>query len=380
TSGFTIPNLLAGSYQVRYTSLPATHVMTYPSNDPSPPPSFDITVGAGICNDGGHPDADCDTDGNINDLGFGIKPTPVFPWFQTVGGDFRVDEDLVDKISAATGNICTGNTTQAYGSVPSAALNLNSPGLVFSGTFNSDLGQGTGDRSDKANANGWFIEGKPFGGSIIKTSYGYVVSVFNKGGLDSSKKTNLFGSGSPCEGEPRPQCDLPGNLAKGIYTASPKQTGDKYALNLVGAGTYNFAPNRDYIFLINGNIRIDRNINVPVGSTVMFIVKGDIVITSNVTQIEGIYSADGDFIFYNDGTATAEVPLTIEGSIIVNAGRIGGVFNNRRDLGSAAGTGNASCPAIKIIFRPDFVLNMPATVKEPNYIIQEVAPGPQFSP
>ncbi|MBI2621249.1 MAG: hypothetical protein HYW63_01195, partial [Candidatus Levybacteria bacterium] len=89
-----------------------------------------------------------------------------------------------------------------------------------------------------------------------------------------------------------------------------------------------------------------------------------------VTRIEGIYSADGNFIFAK-ASSGLDSALTIEGNIIANAGLSNKNIDRKRDLGEDL---YKQCPAVKVIYRPDFVLNSPELIRFSNYIIQEVAP------
>jgi hypothetical protein len=66
---YSVSNLNAGSYTIKYTSLPNGYFMTYPTNSP---PSFTITVG-GSCTTNGAKNALCNA-GSIQNLDFGVHP------------------------------------------------------------------------------------------------------------------------------------------------------------------------------------------------------------------------------------------------------------------------------------------------------------------
>lgn len=180
------------------------------------------------------------------------------------------------------------------------------------------------------------------------------------------RSVNLFGGpSSPCRNNFGPSCNLDPNLGDGIYTSDGTVT-----INEV-IPRYDFDPNSDYIFLIDGDLNILSNLQVPPGSTAIFIVNGDIKIGSDVTRIDGIFSADNKFIV--DGTdPDTDEQLIINGSVIANTRRQDiQAFENNRDLGN----GNAATPAVQIIMRPDFVLHVPLLMRAGNFDRKEVAPG-----
>ena len=188
--------------------------------------------------------------------------------------------------------------------------------------------------------------------------------------------TDITGS---CGTDGKNPCVLGAGFNNGLYIAD----GD---LIFSGQGTpksYTF-PEGNYVILVDGKLTIKARIIVQKGSTVTFIVSGDIIIdpsvgntniegfTSTTPHIEGFYSADGSFIIQgtNNCSVGADKRLNIAGSVVVNAGLTWGAFQNQRDLCA----GNATCPAFSIQERPDFILNAPDIIKYQNTIYQEVAP------
>jgi len=147
-----------------------------------------------------------------------------------------------------------------------------------------------------------------------------------------------------------------------------------------GLTTYTF-PAGNYVILVNGNLTIDTKLIVPPGSTVTFIVSGDITVTSSVgesvitstaSDIEGFYSTDKSFIIQgtNNCSVGTDKRLNVAGTIVVNAAKTGGSFQYLRDLCG----GNASCPVFSIQERVDFILNAPELIKRQNIIYREEAP------
>jgi hypothetical protein len=263
-------------------------------------------------------------------------------WFQGVGGDMRADNGLSNRIPD--------------GRYFSASDSLLSPGIVFgSNPFN--LG---GDNKEKANSKGWFVANDKYSSPVVKTSYTQVRSNLIKGGVFKDEKS-LFGDGdSPCGGSGS-NCSLRNGLPGGIYTA------DKDVI--ITGDSYSFAGDSNYVILVNGNLTIDSNIVVPPGSTLLITVKGNIKIGEDVNRLDGIYSTDKNFSVEGAEPEDNE-QLVIQGSVIANATKSGGKFTNNRDLGDDNET-----PSIKIVYRPDFVLNAPELIRFRNYVVREVAPG-----
>src|SRR5258708_8971544 len=133
----------------------------------------------------------------------------------------------------------------------------------------------------------------------------------------------------------------------------------------VTVATTTFSAN-NYVFLINGDLDIKGNITVSVGSTVTFIVSGNIKVESlipaqEVTTIEGIYSTDKDLQILVDQNACTDgntnQALNINGSVtILGTSQFDSSTNlSNREL-CANDTTN---PSVKITARPDFLINLP---------------------
>lgn len=383
---YTVSGLPAGSYTISYTStLPTGYQMTYPVN--GPPPSFTVSVGTGNCSVGGSNSAVCDSpaSGDITSLNFGM--TNSLPWVQSGGGgDIRADSGFNPGGSGGLGGGGTGASFNnpipstaslscsggAYTSVSSGA---GSPGIVYTGNGSAYFGQGS------ASVNNWVAGGvtnpESFGpigiGGIIKTSYAYMQSVAQQASITP---IDLTSDSSFCSLGGLTNCRLSSSLPHNIYVTNG-------SLTLTGSGTpasYTFPSNQSYIILVNGDLNIQTQLHVPVGSTVMFSVSGNInvdksvgeIYSSTATDLEGVYSTDKSFIIQgiNDCTVGADSRLNIAGSVIVNAALGGGSVQNQRDLCA----NNLYCPVFSIQSRPDFILNAPNFIKKANYTWQEAAP------
>lgn len=125
-----------------------------------------------------------------------------------------------------------------------------------------------------------------------------------------------------------------------------------------------FANTDRVIIFVNGNLRIERNITVPPGGFLAFIVNGSVTVSPGVTKVQGLYVMDD--MFKTETSGGTDIPLQIEGSVVTWSG-----VSLKRDLVD----GNLNTPAEKFIYRPDLIMNMPEIMKSFTINWQEVAPG-----
>ncbi len=342
---FTVSNLPAGPYTISYINVPSGDYPTFPT---SSPPSLGVVVGSSCTNL--FPHYSCSS-GNIINLNFGIAPYG--PWIQSTRTDIRLDNGYNYYIPA-------GASCLSYASLNGGGV---SNGIIFTGDTSASFGGGNAGQTTN-----WVVGGStaelfaPTKGNVIRTSYNYVNAQIKQAGLTATSLTT-----TQCGAGGTASCVLSTTtLPNGLYIANGN-------LTLSGA-SYTFPANKNYVILVNGNLTINSQIHVPNGSTVTFIVSGDIIVdptvgetitTSASPDIEGFYSTDKNFI-----TGSGSRRLNIAGSVVVNAGLTGGTFQLQRDLAA----GNANCPAFSIQERPDFILNAPDIIRYQNTIYQEVAP------
>lgn len=349
TGTFTVNNLFSGSYTVSYSNLPSGYSMTYPLN--GPPPSFTVTVGSS-CSTGGSNSANC-TGGSIINLNYGINNNR--PWFQCQGQDCRIDSGFISKVP----------TTAVGGAYASIAGSGGTPGLIFSGSSSPDFGQG------QASSTGWVAGGLSYPenyspirvGGQVKTSYNFLAARAAQGNITIGDISTYCTGGLS-------NCTLSASIPHGIYRAN-----GNLSLN-----AFNFPTNQDYVILVNGDLTINGRITVPVGSTAIFSATGNITVDRNVGEaassssptIQGIYSADRSFIVsgINNCATGADLRLNVAGTVITNAGAIGGSFQNNRDLCAQ----DPFYPTVQFQERADFILNTPNFLKVPNFTYQEIAP------
>jgi hypothetical protein len=384
TGTFVFQQLHEGTYTISLdtttTPAPAGYRMTGPKN--GPPPSFTVTVGRS-CSVVGATGATCDlvpsfpfTTYDVGNLNFGM--TNYIPWFQTIGNDTRIDNGIINDGSnnsgftdiipdpAASPQLC--GSSNLYASV--AGGGSATAGVLYS-DGNIDLGP---LGAAAASSNQWVVDNTTYASTADRTSYSYITATLRQSGITPSDLAlnNRCGAGGIND------CTLDANLPSGIYISNSD-------LNLRG---YTFTGNRNYVILVNGNLKINGEIHVNVGSTALFSVSGNITVDKTIgtgdssvvanlcaqtTQLDGIYSADGSFIIdgTNDCSVGVDQRVNIGGSIITNAsGASGGKIDNRRDL--CANDRNA--PAFALVTRADLMLYIPEFIKYKSDAWREVAP------
>lgn len=336
--------------------------------------SFGVQVGGG-CNVGASRDGQCDGNGNITSLNFPI--TNSNPWLQTFSGDVRIDKGVNDQIPSTAA--CTPNPPSPNPSTSYSALGINTsypfPGVVFSGNSPYSFGQGT------VSVTNWLAGGttyhEVFPDGQLATSYTTLLNTATSGNVQVTDLSTVSGC------TVLNACSLPNNLASGIYKANSDVT-------LVSDFKAN--PNSSYIFLINRDLTIKAQVQIqaPSGSdkpaTVLFSAARNILVDRTVGansnacpiqsqgQLEGFYSADQNFQVqgYNDcvNSTNSEKMLNMDGSIVVNAARLGGTFLLQRDLCGS----NPTTPAFTIIPRLDLILRASTFLSKQQTISQEEAP------
>jgi hypothetical protein len=374
---FLIQHLLPGTYTIS-TDLPNSRYR-FAKGTLS---SYTVTVGTPnknpACNGKGSP-ANCDNAGNITNVAFQLSDEN--PWSQGVCTDLRFDNGITNP-APATGSC--GGVTNAYLNITNETC--STPGLVFSGDSDANFSPGNVSATGQmVGGGGNFSENfKPVNPRIIRTSYQYIMTTIQNNDIQATNLVDICPLLS--------DCILPATIASGVYHAN-----DDVVLNAV-----TFPSDRKILMVIHGNLAILGNILVPTGSSVIFIVSGNIIIdksvgesdiTSQDANIQGLYSTDNSFVINsfaisnkicNDDGSSIDKRLNIVGSVIVNAAATGGELINTRDLCAS----DTTCPVMSISMgngnvsgnRPNagngvtYLLNAPSVIKHPNTVWQEVAP------
>ncbi len=382
SGSYLVSNLPAGTYTISY-SWPNRYASTNPKTNLRPA-TFTVTVGNAStgtpCTTNGALGAVCDANGNITTLRFGISNS--LPWIQAISGDITGSSVSDPNGGGFSNPIPAGATCGTYTSLLGSVVGGGTtPGIVYSGAGSYDFGSGQASQ----NPYNWVVGGitypdvyTPLTPGVIKTSYAYVSSIAKTSGITPTDISTYCGAGG------LNSCQLPSNLPNGVYIAN----GD---LTLSGP-SYTFPSNKNFVVLVNGNLNLNTEIHVPVGSTATFTAANDITVaqtigeattTSTRANIEGYYSADKHFIINGvNSCPTTDLRLNVAGSIVVNAGLnsaaslatqanfVNGGFVNERDLCAT----DLQCPAFSIIERPDFIINAPDFFKTTRRVWREIAP------
>ena len=398
----TISTDNTGYYTTGQILLPGKYTVT----DTTPLPSgytyqilntFIVTVGYNpACSTGGNPDATCGNPngGSLNNLNFILSDEIAHG-----GGictDQRFDNGFNNPLPASPGSGTTcgtyyinGVSYNLYNYYAEMCTNNNNQPIAYSGATNPFYGTAGGQASSTNLQVGNSTYPKlysPIQPGVIQTSYEYLIGVAASSGIDltiPARQLSNFCSLS--------SCNLPANLPDNIYVANSDVT-----LN-----AYTFPLDKNYVFLIKGNLTINGNILIPTGSDAAFAVTGNIYVnptvgessmTSSAANIEGLYTTDQSFIINRDTTSPTcntdgspvDLRLNIVGSIVVNAANTGGTFQNNRDFciddltcpifttgdedgnpgGARPGAGNGLT----------YILNAPQFIMHKNYFFQEVNP------
>ncbi len=258
------------------------------------------------------------------------------PWVQTTSGDVRMNNI---SINVPPNNYASDGTL---------------PSVFYSSNFESSFTPGS------AATTSWIVNDEYSYQEDAKNRNGTMsYSFFNSkiGQLDVA--TQNICDVETCVGNDVTVSDLP----TGIYTHAGDLNITSYS-HLVGAHV---------LFLVNGNLTISSNITVPagVGNLLILAAKDDIIIAETVGtgtlsgtpagHIQAILTAEGNVL--TDGTlcasAVSDLQIGIQGAIIANAARPfssggGGSFQNGRSL-----CGNDRLyPVVRISPRLDFVTQL----------------------
>lgn len=250
-------------------------------------------------------------------------------WFQTQGGDVHAVGDIKSPIplTATNKNFC---------------MDLdNYPGLISYGGSSADFSP-----ANEVSSKGWLAN------DSLTLSSGYD-SFYPK--LGSPTVDNFDG-------------EVDQITEDGTYYSENEVT-----IN----NNWDFPSGRKAIILINGNLEISKEIHVPVGSFLAFIVSGNIGIKGSsvgdksasvgTPHLQGVFLADGTLNTNSDGDSS--------GKRLVGAGIFyaKGGFNLRREL-KQGGISDDTTPAELFIARPDLFINIPEELKTSYFFEQEVAP------
>ncbi len=156
--------------------------------------------------------------------------------------------------------------------------------------------------------------------------------------------------------------DLVGASA-GLYYYPPYGTGDM-AVSL-NDNNFSVGANEKLIIFVEDDLNININITVTSGGFLAFIVSGDVEIAADVTQVQGVYFADGSLTVESVGN-TSEQRFDGQGIFVAKAG-----VSLKRDFGDNR---NLSSPTEVFTFDPAYLFTAPKVFREKPYLWQEVIP------
>jgi len=261
-------------------------------------------------------------------------------WFQGVGGNFHADGgNLRVNIPSSCSGVCEPYLiTEDDVSGATGAVSYDGGGL--------DLGDFGMDNISE-NDDDWQLNTSYEG---LQTKYNYFARILED---DPDGIKEWFG-GKPADGE------------TGVYK------GD--GISRISGVDWTIDDETVVVLLVPNNLVIDVNIDVEEGGFLAIISSGDITIGDDVTNVEGVYIADGvintcellECGNISGGETVADRQLVLEG-IFTGWGGV----DLRRDFGT---TDNNTNPAEVFVYRPDLQTNAYEYLLRPYFTWEEVAP------
>lgn len=253
------------------------------------------------------------------------------PWWQVTGGSLHADlGNVTSYIPSSCSGACSPYLVLADGS--------GDAGLVsYSGSLS--LGD-VGEENISETGDNWFAQTQYQG---LQTGYNYFVRILEE------DPEGFFGwDGS----EP---------LVSGVY--------ESVGVNVISGGDWSIGSGTQAVMLVEGDMVVDVNIDVAEGGFLAIVASGNIFFGDNVTNVEGVFIADGAIVTCESatcGSAGVGEQFTGEG-IFVGWGGI----DLRRDFD---GSDNDIYPAEHFVYRSDLQVNAYNYLLLPRYTWQEVAP------
>lgn len=139
------------------------------------------------------------------------------------------------------------------------------------------------------------------------------------------------------------------------------------------------AGNNNWVVFVDGNLTVNANLIMPAGSTLVFVVKGNITVNTAVTEADGVYITGGTFADYdNVGTKsrnTSPYNLTIKGAVYAHAFDLSSFLSNQPGcVSTSPSCNNATTPTDYVVFQPTYLVQLSQMIGSPAVSWQEVAP------
>ena len=243
------------------------------------------------------------------------------PWFQVDGGNIHADGG---NVSVEIPSTCVG-ACDPYLITGTSGLVSYTAGLSL-GDFDVENINETGDE--------WRSQTDYQGD---RTDYGYFARIL----ADDPVETEIWSGSEPVE--------------DGVFLGE--------GVTQTTGGDWDITGGQKSVILVPNDVVIENNINVADGSFLAIISSGNITVDDAVTNLEGVYLADG---LINSCEASSSVQLQAEGIFVGWTG-----INLCRDYGDDT---NNTSPVEVFVYRPDLQVNAYNYLLRSDYNWQEVAP------
>lgn len=183
---------------------------------------------------------------------------------------------------------------------------------------------------------------------------------------------------------------LPSSQKPTPPTAQPGIYDQEGSLTIGPDNAWHVPAGEQIIVFVQGDLIIDdtpnaqnRLITVESGGYLAFFVSGDIIITPHVGYTHLLTDPNDpnapvvEGVFVADGTVWTQSYLTAPDRKFIGAGTFVGWTGVHLQRSFASGTNNSAnniAPVETFVFRPDFVVNTPAVLKNPQTSIREIQP------
>jgi hypothetical protein len=244
-------------------------------------------------------------------------------WYQLVGGNLRASTTVSNRIPIT----CANNPSQCRAAMcvnqEGAGLASMSNGIVMAPSITNDSSCSLLTSCRYGTPDNWYWTGNPLDGNtwaLSNNTYGY--DYWYQKLVTENKIATVINSGATWS----------------VVSGSIGSTG---------------------IVLVNGNLEIDSNNDVPSGKSLMVIAKGGVRVKQEVTDWEGILISDGDIMI--DGVNDNQLQMR------------GIIYSDQRDIiikrtyntdplnGGQPDANNLS-PAVRFVYEPNLIFNIPPIV------------------
>ncbi|PWU23813.1 hypothetical protein C5B42_01465 [Candidatus Cerribacteria bacterium 'Amazon FNV 2010 28 9'] len=296
-------------------------------------------------------------------------------WYQVKGGDAIAGIVSSSRFTDPITSQCTTPSCSPYVILPFDNSGVSEGSLtVGPGTTIDDSDQ-SGNQSTNIGAPGSNYVATMNSSLACKENYEYFYRLYSMG---TSPQDDFTAPANPPTNAALPSVaplnkNVDGSSKNSYYHNGDLTIGQNWTVPAAGS----------YVIFVNGNLNITNNaqITVPQGAFLSFFVSGNITIDPTVGSIipssttgvvQGIYIADGSLTVQSAGSGNTEKKFIGEGTFAACQGV--SLPRDYRNGGDQAGLNNNTYPTSLFVFRPDFMMNTPATMKVAPFNWKQVAP------